>query len=82
MTKKKYRVVVWGVGGSEDEDNQILFYYPKWVAEWPKDPSKWGARYELSPNSDEAMEVGRDTALEIAHTIRLRNGSWAMVEEA
>jgi hypothetical protein len=76
---KKYHVVIWHRLG---ESNGLEHYAPHWLCEWPDDPSKWGARYETSPKKEEALAFGRDTAIEIANTIRMRNGSWAMVEEA
>lgn len=76
---KKYHVVVWQYMGEPDG---IKTYAPKWVSAWPQNPTKWGARYELSPKQKEALEFGRDTALEVAYHIRLRGGMWATIEEA
>ena len=78
---KKYRVVVWNYGGPNSEG--VPSFYGKYVSEWPKDASKFGARYELSPHKEDALTFGRDTALDVAHTIRMRSPVWsAMVEEA
>lgn len=77
---KKYHVVTWNDMGEDDKG--VSQYYPKWVSAWPSDASKWGARYEVSPHEEDALSFGRDAALYVAHEIRLRNGSWAMVEEA
>lgn len=76
---KKYHVVSWHYMGEPDG---LKTYAPKWVSKWPENPTRWGARYEVSPNKGDALCFGRDTALYVAHEIRLRSGSWVMVEEA
>lgn len=77
--QKRYRVVTQHYVGEFDG---VETYVHKYVCVWPDNASEWGARYELSPKSEEALKFGRDTALEIAHAIRIRNGMRAMVEEA
>ena len=78
---KKYIVVLAYAQGEVDG---IPVYYLKYVSAWPTNAREWGARFEISPSKDEALKVGRDTALYIANTIRMRNAAPAtvMVEEA
>ena len=76
---KRYLVVCWYLIGKVDG---IDAYAPKYVSEWPSNPREWGARFEISPNCDDAIKFGRDTALYVANTIRMRNGALAMVQEA
>lgn len=79
---KKYIVVLAYCQGLEPTG--IPFYYHKYVSAWPTNAHEWGARFEISPSKCEALKVGRDTALEMANTIRMRNAAAAtvMVEEA
>lgn len=80
--QKKYIVVLAYCQGLEPTG--IPFYYHKYVSAWPKNSREWGARFEISPTKTEALKVGRDTALYMANTIRMRNAAPAtvMVEEA
>lgn len=81
MKPKKYRVAVLLAEGW-DESGRAL-YKVKWVSGWPKVFIPYESRYETSPDADEALTFGRDTALEVARKIRLRSVVWsAMVEEA
>lgn len=79
---KKYVVVLAYYEG--DDDKGVQYFAHKYVCKWPEDPSKWGAKFEISPNFDEALKVGRDTALDMANAIRMRHAAAAtvMVEEA
>lgn len=78
---KKYHVVVWNNVGQTESG--IPAFSPKYVSEWPKRVIPYESRYELSPDQEDALCFGRDQALEVARTIRLRSVVWsAMVEEA
>lgn len=59
-------------------------YFLEYVSAWPKNAHEWGARFEISPNRSDALYFGRDSALDVANTIRMRNAVPAivMVEEA
>lgn len=78
---RKYHVVVWMCDG-EDKAGLPVFY-PKYVSAWPEEVVPYKSHYELSPNKKDAMPFGRDRAIEVARTIRMRSCVWsAMVEEA
>ena len=82
---KRYIVVLAYAQGDPDcEPDGVPVYYHKYVSAWPKNPREWGARFEITPKKSEALKVGRDTALEMAYTIRMRNAAPAtvLVEEA
>lgn len=78
---KRYAVVLGYSQGMVDGANS---YVLKYVSEWPKDQFKWGARFEIASNPEQAVLFGRDAALRVASTIRMRNAAAAiiMVKEA
>ena len=82
MRKPKKCIVV--LAYAQGEVDGIPVYYHKYVSAWPTNAHEWGARFEVSPSKAEALRVGRDTALEMANAIRMRNAAPAtvMVEEA
>ena len=79
--RKKYMVVLVYAQGEVDG---IPVYSHKYLSVWPTNAHEWGARFEISLNKKEALKVGRDTALYIANTIRMRYfaPTTVMVEEA
>lgn len=84
MNKRKPKKYIVVLAYSQGEADGVGVYYFKYVSAWPTNAREWGARFEISPNKGEALRVGRDTALYMANTIRMRNAAAAtvMVEEA
>lgn len=84
MKKRKPKKYIVVLAYNQGESNGVPTYYLKYVSDWPEGQLKWGVRFEVTANPEQAIRFGRDTALYVANTIRMRNAVAAtvMVEEA